>query len=400
MRVAAVALVLILGAAVVLWFGNTLNSWVLGGLIGGLAALLLSIPISLTLFSFLSRRHDERLEAEAEAQGQVVLGRSYAYPPEAFVEVEEDAVYMLPPREEEERYQEYEDYEDRRRPQQMSPARNLPAPSSYPRLPAAGQSQASAPTNSAYQQRALHNHPPLPKQRLASPPARGNGPTSQRLSPERQVNRSGFLGSQGNAHRQHYTAALRTAQREAALRQQNEQHISSSPGLPSKKLPAVRPNLSLVEQPARRKEQRPASQQTPDQQRRARRVVDAASVAGEQTAYSQRSAVKDESITNTSRHTAQETESLRAPEPQTEYLFGHHPHTGPVRSQPQTGQTTRNPQLGDQPRNPETMTGSLRNPLVRRAPYLYDDDPLKQELAQQIDGPITRRSSLFDDQES
>src|SRR3979411_1400029 len=66
MRVAAVALVVIVGAAVVLWFGNSLNSLVLGGLIGGLAALLLSIPISLTLFSYLSRRHDEQLRAEAE----------------------------------------------------------------------------------------------------------------------------------------------------------------------------------------------------------------------------------------------------------------------------------------------------------------------------------------------
>ena len=62
MKAAAMALVLIVGAAVVLWFGNTLNSWVLGGLMGGLAALLLSIPISLTLFSFLSRRHGERLD--------------------------------------------------------------------------------------------------------------------------------------------------------------------------------------------------------------------------------------------------------------------------------------------------------------------------------------------------
>src|SRR2546430_17559192 len=65
MRAVATALVLIAGAAVVLWYGNTLNSWVVGGLIGGLAALLLSIPISLSLFSFLSRRHDERLRASA-----------------------------------------------------------------------------------------------------------------------------------------------------------------------------------------------------------------------------------------------------------------------------------------------------------------------------------------------
>src|SRR5207249_3001000 len=68
MRAAAVALVLILGAAVVLWYANTLNSWVLGGLIGGLAALLLSVPISLTLFSYLSRRHEERLKAEAQEE--------------------------------------------------------------------------------------------------------------------------------------------------------------------------------------------------------------------------------------------------------------------------------------------------------------------------------------------
>src|SRR5579883_3853 len=64
MRVAAVALVLIVGAAVVLAFANTLNSWVLGGLLGGLAAILLSIPISLTLFTLLARRHDARRQAD------------------------------------------------------------------------------------------------------------------------------------------------------------------------------------------------------------------------------------------------------------------------------------------------------------------------------------------------
>jgi hypothetical protein len=40
------------------------------------------------------------------------------------------------------------------------------------------------------------------------------------------------------------------------------------------------------------------------------------------------------------------------------------------------------------------MTGSFKTPLVRRAPYLYEDDPLREELAQQIDGgPIVRRST-------
>ena len=54
MKAAALAFVLLIGAAIVLAFANTLNSWVLGGLIGGLAALLLSIPISLALFTVMA----------------------------------------------------------------------------------------------------------------------------------------------------------------------------------------------------------------------------------------------------------------------------------------------------------------------------------------------------------
>ncbi len=77
-KAVAAALVLIAGAAVVLWFGNTLNSWVLGGLIGGLAALLLSIPISLTMFSYLSHRHDEQLRAEAEL-AEAEFSQMYEY---------------------------------------------------------------------------------------------------------------------------------------------------------------------------------------------------------------------------------------------------------------------------------------------------------------------------------
>lgn len=66
MKAVVAALVLIAGAAVVLWYGNTLNSWVLGGLIGGLAALLISIPISLVFFSYLSRQHEEIREEERD----------------------------------------------------------------------------------------------------------------------------------------------------------------------------------------------------------------------------------------------------------------------------------------------------------------------------------------------
>src|SRR5438034_11132438 len=81
MRTAAVALVLIVGAAVVLWYGNTLNSWVLGGLIGGLAALLLSIPISLGLFSYVSRRPDEQLQARVQQESSVAQIHGYVEVP-------------------------------------------------------------------------------------------------------------------------------------------------------------------------------------------------------------------------------------------------------------------------------------------------------------------------------
>ena len=70
------------------------------------------------------------------------------------------------------------------------------------------------------------------------------------------------------------------------------------------------------------------------------------------------------------------------------------PETDTLRAQPQTGQITRNPQLGQSNRNPDFIPGNLNSSLVRRAPYLYEDDPLRQELAQQIDEePIVRRSS-------
>ena len=63
-KAVATALVLIVGAAVILWYGNTLNSWVVGGLVGGFGALLLSIPISLVLFSYLSHHYNKPQQEE------------------------------------------------------------------------------------------------------------------------------------------------------------------------------------------------------------------------------------------------------------------------------------------------------------------------------------------------
>src|SRR5260370_42709357 len=103
MRAAAVALVLIIGAVVLLIFANTLNSWVLGGLIGGLAAFLISIPISLFLFTILARRQDEELRAlqevlEEEMAAAGIEGRDDAevYEANAYVLSNEEKCYKDP----------------------------------------------------------------------------------------------------------------------------------------------------------------------------------------------------------------------------------------------------------------------------------------------------------------
>ncbi len=316
MKAAAMALVLIVGAAVVLWFGNTLNSWVLGGLMGGLAALLLSIPISLTLFSFLSRRHGERLRtAELE---EISLAQSYDY--EDAEEFSEAEVYVLPPQQEER----YEDVSSRRIPT----ARRLPAPI-YPRLPAAGQSHASAWVDS-----------PMPRQQPKMPPAaHGKGATSQRLAPDRRPPQyPGFPGYQGNVTRRglHQSAALRAARQEAVQQQQHDIEV-----LPS----------------------------TTD------------STPAEPGYFAGRRQIGG---------------------PQTEPMNGNSRYlqTGRVRQTGRTDQLAHNRPSDEDDFDLEMSTGSLRNPLVRRAPYMYEDDPLRQKLAQQIDPPAVRRSSRYEDQES
>jgi uncharacterized membrane protein len=63
MKVVAIALILVVLAVVVLWFGDNLFSVGPGGLFRNevtLLILLLSIPISLSLFFFLSLRQQEK----------------------------------------------------------------------------------------------------------------------------------------------------------------------------------------------------------------------------------------------------------------------------------------------------------------------------------------------------
>ncbi len=85
-----------------------------------------------------------------------------------------------------------------------------------------------------------------------------------------------------------------------------------------------------------------------------------------------------------------------AGDPSTENLGNRNTNslTGPMQQQQQAGQATRRPRVEAQPRNPDIVTGSLKNPMTRRAPYMYEDDPLRQQLARQLNPPSVRRSSL------
>jgi hypothetical protein len=402
MRAAAVALVLILGAAVVLWYGNLLNSWVLGGLVGGLAALLLSIPISLAIFSYFSHRQDERLKAEAEEDQ--FLGSPQAYYYQDIPPGYELALAQLPPAEEE--WSEEEEYSDDRH---VTTARNLPVPS-YPRVPMQRERQHLLPVQSI-QQRQRVNDQLLAHERRANvsqAQMSGGRPTPpRRPAPGHQTYYPGFYGHQLRSQRgQQQTAALRVAREEAARRQYAARHQEDwdTPLTPtSKKLPAVRSERSIerstYQQGASASSRRLPSQQTSSQpnQYRSRRTVEGSTVPPRtgRMLPSANGANRENAATG-NRYSGG---LQRANEPSTEQLGGKYPSTeqlGGKQFRPpfgQTGQVTRNPHIEAQNHNPDLMTGTLKKPLVRRAPYMYEDDPLLHELAQQIEAPAVRRSS-------
>lgn len=411
MRAAAVALVLILGAAVVLWYGNLLNSWVLGGLVGGLAALLLSIPISLAIFSYYTHRQDEKLKDEAEEE-QFLASSQASYQANYYQEIPpgyESSYAQLPPAEEE--WSEEEEYHNNRR---VTTARNLPVPS-YPRVPVEREKQRLLPVQSmetqAIQQRQRVNDQLLAHDRRVNLP-QAQMPVSKPTPPRRpalshQAYYPGLYGQQRGSQRgQQQTAALRIAREEAARRQyaarrQDDWDAPSTPS--SKRLPAVRPETA-IERPIYRQDasassRRLPSQQTPSQpnQYRSRRTVEGSTVPPRTgPMLPPASKTQRENTANGHRHSGG---LQRASEPSTEQLGNRYPTTeqlGGKQFRPptqQTGQLTRNPHIEAQNYNPDVMTGSLKKPLVRRAPYMYEDDPLLYELAQQIEAPAVRRSS-------
>lgn len=365
MRAAALALVLIIVAVVILVFANTLNSWVLGGLIGGLAALLMSIPVSLFLFTILARRHDQELQALQQELEEMALAEQAE---NDYAGVYEADVYVLS--DEEEFYNE-------------PGSRRVPDVRAL--LPA-GQSQAYTVETRAFNEQTGNYSQVYRRPSQALPRGRGKGSPTQHLAPDQpQPRRSSY---EVNAMRSRFqTAALRAARREAALEFDDVEDVSTRSPAPYKRASQGRSSQPLSDQPTRFRQARPTRELSPRQQqvtnqKGGRRVFGAASSSREED----------------SSERYPRTGSLRMSEPRTDRLRDHNPQpqTEPFRVRPQTGQFVRNPQLGEQLRDPEAITGSLKNPLVRRPPYLYEDDPLREELAQQIDGgPIKRRSSRF-----
>lgn len=374
MKAVAVALVLIAGAAVVLWYGNTLNSWVLGGLIGGLAALLLSIPISLTLFSYLSKRHDERLQEEQE---EISLARENDYPnlPARFARRPREVEgYVIADEGSEDAWQDEEFYAPRA-------PRALPAPAQQRQETVYQEQGSRTPERLPAPQQGTH----VSAQRSQQQGRPKGKETTVLRSTTKKINALGYEPTSALSH--HRSEALRTARLEAAKQKQDDVEVLPT-NTPKKGL-SVRPNQALAKQsdygtsirpprPARQLPPQPTHQPRPQ-----RRIVDSTPSQHEEC-----------------RLHSSEGENAGTPqrvEPHTDYLSHQLPRTGPIRRSSQAGQSMRSSQEHEQGFEEENITGQVNRPLVRRAPYMYEDDPLRQELAQHLDAPAVRRSSRFDE---
>lgn len=378
MRVAAVAFVLIVGAAVVLAFANTLNSWVLGGLLGGLAAILLCIPVSLAIFALLTRRQEARQRATAQVLAEAEEA-DYADEDDLRVYEVEGSVLSVE-----------EDLFAEPRARYLPAHRHMPV-SGYLPLPPVEQDLAfyadddaellahRDPRNYPRQARYLAN---LPHDDEITPPA----PASVTSSTRRPATRS---------LAQHQSAALRKARQEAQQQQQRLAQKRGGSGPLAHRAPGSR---SSSTQRPRTSHPLRAQEQTSDFYR----AEDEYASRHTRQPSAQPGWNEDEDLSDSF-----STEELRAHYQQypRRPAYPRNPRAmRPRAAEPWTGE------LGDEDeqaeelrshplrRDPERLSGNLRNPLVRRAPYLYEDDPLREEFARQLDHnpPITRRSSLYE----
>ena len=377
MKVAALALVLIVASAVVLIFANTLNSWVVGGLIGGLAALLISIPISLIIFSTFARRHDERLYAQMLLQHEEDLayeeeyGREYEEGDDYDEEEENGQVYEADAYYVAEEEEEFELPRGRRQPELRS-------------LPPAGQSYASLSARSTAKQRAAdtsQNMPPAQSSRRSTRELAYDRERAERTRESSTSRQKQQTGHQRTARTPNTTQSLRS-QQQAAARRTARQEAAQGRSLSGSEQLSTGP----IQRPTTTRHLPPQSIQL--------------SRSRTQDEASRRNVGEDGWLRPTGNRGAKRPSnagSERPQETQTDQLRNRdlYPDTGPVRMNPETGQMARNRQMDEQSGEEEASTGNLYSPLVRRAPYLYEDDPLHEELSRHIEKPIRRRASRF-----
>jgi hypothetical protein len=378
MKAVATAVVLTAAGAVVLWSSVTLNSWVLGGLIGGLAALLIAVPIALVVFFHLSKHHNA-FSDEAMWRKKVSLSQVYDYPPEYFDELDgnerevEGSLYTLeqdyPP--EEDFDLQYPDYDDGR--SSLSTYRRAaPRANNQPvkRLPAP-------------ERRGTNG---LQTPRKLSEPASARGKNAQ------GERRSGRGASSGSTLSQYRSQALRAARQEAARRRSEISRREEDTELEDLAAPSRRsfdePGRNY--RPVIRRASRNLS--TPTNLRRPQREMTEEDLLRQEADLEAED--MDEFGTGTKRH---------YPRGAGYHQRNLYSHTEPVRQIPPLGRAQRHLRQPedvfdtDVTTEADITTGNMQRPLIRRAPYLYDDDPLRQELSPYFDRPpVTRRTSRLD----
>lgn len=378
MKAVATAVVLIAAGAVILWSGVTLNSWVLGGLIGGLAALLIAVPIALVLFFHLSKHHNA-FSGEAMWRKKVSFSQVYDYPTGYLDELDgnerevEGSLYTLERgyyAPEEDLDLQYPNYDNGRSPSAYR--RAAPRANNQPvkRLPAPER----------------RNTKGLQTSRKLSEPASAHGKSAQG---ERHSSRT---TSAGSALSQYRSQALRAARQEAVRRR--SEMIRREENTEPEDLPvSSRRPFDGSEQdyrPVIRRASRHLSTQT-NLRRHQREMM-------EEDLLMQEAEDMDEFDTAMNRHYPRST--------------GYHPrraypHTEPVERVSPSGRARRHPRQPDDSFDTDVTTeadvttgkttDNIQRPLIRRAPYLYDDDPLRQELSPYFDRPpLTRRTSRLD----
>lgn len=369
MKAVATAMVLIAAAAVVLWSGATLNSWVLGGLIGGLAALLISVPVSLALFSHLSKRHNSVFD-ETASRKKVALSQAGAYPEAYFDEMDGDerevegSLYTLEQdyASEEDFYTQHPDYDDDRSPSTYRRTSRRVNNQPVKRLPAPGRRGTSS----------------FQTAKKLSEPSTAHG--SKSAQGDRRSSRTTPPGSTLSQYR---SQALRAARQEAV--QRRGKRIRREEDIEQEDFSV--PSRQYLEEP---------EQGYPPVPKRASRYL-STSPNLQHPQDQGRTTEKDLLMQRQRFH--QEAEDIDEDDAEMD-LNRHYPRSGyrPRNSYPRTEPVERISQRDLRQRensfNADATTGSVQRSLIRRAPYLYDDDPLRQDLSPYFDHPpVTRRTS-------